>query len=93
MPVVQYTPSPSGHFAGQLGYGYRSIAEFLERAAAINAGTCSVAESAAEGVLATLDGTARVTAVLEVRPRRRTGAVSVSGEHGSGGNKKAPRTP
>ncbi|GAQ82624.1 hypothetical protein KFL_001180030 [Klebsormidium nitens] len=66
---MKYTPSPSGHFAGQLGYGYRSIAEFLERAAAINAGTRSVADCAAEGVLATLDGTARVTAVLEAGRR------------------------
>jgi D-galacturonate reductase len=26
---MKYTPSPSGHFAGQQGYGYRSIEEFV----------------------------------------------------------------
>eukprot|EP00271_Cylindrocystis_brebissonii_P003773 TRINITY_DN15026_c0_g1_i1.p1 TRINITY_DN15026_c0_g1~~TRINITY_DN15026_c0_g1_i1.p1 ORF type:complete len:406 (-),score=60.89 TRINITY_DN15026_c0_g1_i1:204-1421(-) len=34
---MKYTPSATGHFAGQHGYGYRSIAEFVAAAEAVSA--------------------------------------------------------
>jgi len=61
----KYTPSPSGQFAGQQGYGYRSIEEFVKAAEEINAGTATVKEVCDRDVLATVDRTARVTAMLE----------------------------
>jgi len=62
---MKYTPSPSGHFAGQLGYGYRSIEEFVAAAEEINSGRASVDDVSKIGLLATIDKTARVTAMLE----------------------------
>ena len=59
------TPGPSGRFAGQNGYGYRSIEAFVEAAEDVNAGRRSVWEIGEEDVLATIDTTARVTAMLE----------------------------
>ena len=55
----KYTPSPSGQFAGQQGYGYRSIEEFVKAAEEINAGTATVKEVCDRDVLATVDRTAR----------------------------------
>jgi len=62
---MKYTPGPSGRFAGQNGYGYRSIEAFVEAAEDVNAGRRSVREIGEEDVLATIDTTARVTAMLE----------------------------
>lgn len=41
---MKYTPSPDGCFAGQQGYGYRSIEEFCDAAVAVNDRTSSVQE-------------------------------------------------
>jgi hypothetical protein len=68
---MKYTPGPSGHFAGQQGYGYRSIEEFVMAAEEVNGGGATAAEISARGVLATVDTTARVTAMLEARPKSR----------------------
>ena len=108
---MKYTPGPSGHFAGQQGYGYRSIEEFVAAggwgltpvysafsiqvellcvlvtsqdisslrrsqdkcwngpcvaaAEEVNSGAATAADISARGVLATIDTTARVTAMLE----------------------------
>jgi len=62
---MKYTPSPSGHFAGQLGYGYRSIEEFVSAAEEVNTGKVTADDISGRGVLATIDATARVTAMLE----------------------------
>ena len=61
----KYTPSPDGAFAGQHGYGYRSIEAFVEAAVEINEGRASVGDISKRDVLATIDATARVTAMLE----------------------------
>jgi len=62
---MKYTPGPSGHFAGQNGYGYRSIECFLDAAEAVNRGELTIGDVSKQGVLATIDTTERVTAMLE----------------------------
>lgn len=62
---MKYTPGPSGHFAGQNGYGYRSIECFLDAAEAVNRGELTIEDVSKQGVLATIDTTERVTAMLE----------------------------
>ncbi|MCA9170391.1 MAG: Gfo/Idh/MocA family oxidoreductase [Planctomycetales bacterium] len=60
---MKYTPSPTGEFAGQLGYGYRSIEAFVQAANAIRAGHKLPSDFHDE--LATAHRTLAVTAVLE----------------------------
>jgi len=62
---MKYTPNRTGHFAGQSGYGYRSIELFVEAAKEVNAGRLTPAGCTDEGVLATIDSTLVVTAILE----------------------------
>jgi D-galacturonate reductase len=64
---MKYAPDAEGYFAGQSGYGYRSIEDFVEAANAIRAGGAA-AESFA-GKLATIQETAVVTAILEAGRR------------------------
>ena len=64
---MKYTPDADGFFAGQSGYGYRSIEDFVEAAAAIRAGEATV--QSFEGKLATARETSLVTAVLEAGRR------------------------
>ena len=64
---MKYTPDAAGFFAGQSGYGYRSIEDFVEAAAAIRAGEATV--QSFEGKLATVKETSLVTAVLEAGRR------------------------
>ena len=47
------------------GYGYRSIEEFVAAAEEVNSGAATAEEVSARDVLATIDTTARVTAMLE----------------------------
>jgi D-galacturonate reductase len=35
---MKYSPSPSGHFDGQHGYGYISIEKFVQASREVNAG-------------------------------------------------------
>lgn len=60
---MKYTPDADGYFAGQSGYGYRSIEDFVQAAAAIRDGKATVASYV--GKLATLQETVVVTAILE----------------------------
>jgi len=60
---MKYTPDAGGFFAGQDGYGYRSIADFVEATVAINNGDADPEEF--NGKLATVHTTAIVTAILE----------------------------
>ncbi len=60
---MKYTPDADGFFAGQTGYGYRSIEDFVEAAIAIRAGNANPASF--RGKLATVQDTALVTAILE----------------------------
>ena len=64
---MKYTPDADGYFAGQSGYGYRSIEDFVEAAIAIRAGEATVRSF--EGKLATVKETSLVTAVLEAGRR------------------------
>lgn len=60
---MKYTPDAEGFFAGQGGYGYRSIADFVGAAASINSG-CATPTSF-DHKLATVQTTIPVTAILE----------------------------
>jgi len=59
---MKYTPT-DGKFSGQLGYGYRSIAEFVKAAREIQAGTKTAEDF--DTSLATIHTTAQTTAILE----------------------------
>jgi D-galacturonate reductase len=60
---MKYTPDADGRFAGQSGYGYRSIEDFVEAAIAIRAGRATA--DSFRGRLATVGETVPVTAILE----------------------------
>lgn len=64
---MKYTPGASGRFAGQTGYGYRSIEAFVDAALAVRAGQRSVESYSEE--LATIGDTLAVTAILEAGRR------------------------
>lgn len=42
--LYRYTPDSNGFFAGQTGYGYQSIARFIQAAANVNAGSHTIAD-------------------------------------------------
>lgn len=62
---MRYTPDANGYFAGQTGYGYISIARFLQASAALNHGQTTLEELRNEGQLALIESTVAVTAILE----------------------------
>lgn len=62
---MKYTPSPSGHFDGEHGYGYISIAKFVEWAQQLNAGVVSSPSVFDEQDLPTIKNTVLTTAILE----------------------------
>lgn len=64
---MSYAPGPGGHFAGHFGYGYRSIAAFVEACQSVNAK--HVDADALHGVLPTLQSTLLVTAIVEAGRR------------------------
>ncbi len=64
---MKYAPDVDGRFAGQTGYGYRSIEAFIDAALAIRSGQAT-ADSFA-GKLATAAETVAVTAILEAGRR------------------------
>jgi D-galacturonate reductase len=65
---MRYVPDAAGFFAGQMGYGYRSIEAFIDAAAAVRGGE-SAAAAAARAGLATFDTTMAQTAILEAGRR------------------------
>jgi D-galacturonate reductase len=64
---MKYTPDADGYFAGQTGYGYRSIEVFANAVNSIQAGTAAPADY--EGKLATINTTQVMTAILEAGRR------------------------
>lgn len=60
---MKYSPSESGHFDGQRGYGYISIEKFVDAARSVNAGTAKAGEFDAHG-LPTIANTVLTTAIL-----------------------------
>ena len=64
---MKYTPDADGRFAGQDGYGYRSIADFVAAAVRIRSGDQTATDF--RGRLATIDDTIACTAILEAGRR------------------------
>ncbi|KAF8516369.1 NAD-P-binding protein [Gautieria morchelliformis] len=60
---MKYSPSESGHFDGQRGYGYVSIEKFVDAARSVNARASQPAEYDAHG-LPTIANTVLTTAIL-----------------------------
>jgi len=60
---MKYTPSADGYFAGQNGYGYRSISAFVDAVQSIQSGEATPANF--DGKLATISTTQVMTAILE----------------------------
>lgn len=60
---MKYSPSESGHFDGQRGYGYISIEKFVDAARSVNAGESQPADYDATG-LPTIANTVLTTAIL-----------------------------
>jgi D-galacturonate reductase len=60
---MKYSPSESGHFDGQRGYGYISIEKFVDAARSVNAGATRPSEFDAHG-LPTITNTVLTTAIL-----------------------------
>jgi D-galacturonate reductase len=60
---MKYSPSGSGHFDGQNGYGYISIETFIDAACSVNGGLTKPADNDAHG-LPTIANTVLTTAIL-----------------------------
>lgn len=60
---MKYSPSESGHFDGQRGYGYISIEKFVDAARNVNAGAARPSDFDAHG-LPTIRNTVLTTAIL-----------------------------
>lgn len=60
---MKYSPSETGHFDGQRGYGYVSIEKFIDAARDVNAGKIQAAEFDKHG-LPTIANTVLTTAIL-----------------------------
>ena len=60
---MKYSPSESGHFDGQRGYGYISIEKFIDAAQAVNDGLHKPDDFDAHG-LPTIKNTVLTTAIL-----------------------------
>lgn len=60
---MKYSPSESGHFDGQRGYGYISIEKFIDAAQEVNAGLSKPEDFDKHG-LPTISNTVLTTAIL-----------------------------
>lgn len=60
---MKYSPSESGHFDGQRGYGYISIEKFIDAARSVNAQQSTPADYDVAG-LPTIANTVLTTAIL-----------------------------
>lgn len=60
---MKYSPSESGHFDGQRGYGYVSIEKFIDASRSVNAGLTKAGDYDAHG-LPTIANTVLTTAIL-----------------------------
>ncbi|KAG8856322.1 hypothetical protein FRB96_006473 [Tulasnella sp. 330] len=60
---MKYSPSETGHFDGQRGYGYVSIEKFIDACAAVNAGHAKASDFNLQG-LPTIKNTILTTAIL-----------------------------
>ena len=60
---MKYTPNTQGYFAGQTGYGYRSISAFVDAVCQIREGSAKPSDF--QDRLATIQKTLTMTAILE----------------------------
>lgn len=60
---MKYSPSASGHFDGQRGYGYVSIEQFIEASRNVNAGNAKADDFDQHG-MPTIANTVLTTAIL-----------------------------
>ena len=60
---MKYSPSETGHFDGQRGYGYVSIEKFIDAVRSVNAGLSKPADYDTHG-LPTIANTVLTTAIL-----------------------------
>ena len=60
---MKYSPSDTGHFDGQRGYGYVSIEKFIDAARSVNAGL-TTPDSYDHNGLPTIANTVLTTAIL-----------------------------
>lgn len=60
---MKYSPSESGHFDGQRGYGYISIEKFIDAVRSVNAGRTQPSDYDKHG-LPTIANTVLTTAIL-----------------------------
>jgi D-galacturonate reductase len=60
---MKYSPSESGNFDGQRGYGYISIEKFIDAARSVNAGSTQPSDYDGHG-LPTIANTILTTAIL-----------------------------
>jgi len=60
---MKYSPSESGHFDGQRGYGYISIEKFVDAARSVNSGTSKPSDYDKHG-LPTIANTVLTTTIL-----------------------------
>ncbi|KAG8749878.1 hypothetical protein FRC14_001027, partial [Serendipita sp. 396] len=60
---MKYTPSESGHFDGQRGYGYISIEKFVDAAQEVNSGQAKAGDFDGQG-FPTIKNTIITTAIL-----------------------------
>jgi D-galacturonate reductase len=82
---MKYTPDAEGYFAGQAGYGYRSIEAFVDAVAQVRANEAEF--DAFSGRLATVDDTITVTAILDAGRRSLDdGGKPIRIEYGRDGN-------
>ena len=63
MVSMKYSPSETGHFDGQRGYGYVSIEKFVDAAREVNAGLATPGDFDASGS-PTIANTVLTTAIL-----------------------------
>ena len=73
---MKYTPDAGGYFAGQDGYGYRSVSAFVDAANAIRAGQAKPSDF--HDKLATAQQTLLVSAILEAGRRSLDEGLSVA---------------
>lgn len=60
---MKYSPSSTGHFDGQRGYGYISIEKFVDAARSVNLGEAQPSEFNGQG-FPTIENTVLTTAIL-----------------------------
>ncbi|KAF8328129.1 NAD(P)-binding protein [Cantharellus anzutake] len=82
---MKYSPSETGHFDGQRGYGYISIERFIDAAVSVNEGSARPSDYDTYD-LPTIKNTVLTTAILEAGRRSLDEKRSVGIDRGSSGN-------